>query len=104
MNSGAFSYISIIIILFTSSLLFCQRNEGSIRIAKSNYIKAIETKFYLFPDKSSDLLKHNVAKQGINNHDGANPDHYEISEKTLETFIQNRPSFFTQNIIVNLST
>ena len=30
-----------------------------------------------------------------------NLDHYEISEKTLETFIQNRPSFFTQNIIVN---
>jgi hypothetical protein len=101
MNSGAFSYISIIIILFTSSLLFCQRNEGSIRIAKSNYIKAIESKLYLYPDKSSDLLKHNAARQGINNHDVINLDHYEISEKTLETFIQNRPSFFTQNIIVN---
>lgn len=95
MKSGAFSYIFILIFLLTTTLLFCQRNR-SIRIAKSNYIKAIETKVYLYPDKSADLLTHHTVSQRINNHDVVHPDRYEdIQKKRWKHLYRTEYSFYS---------
>jgi len=99
MNSGLFSFSLLIFFLFLSSALYSQRNAENIRIVKSNYIKEIESKLLLFPEKSFELLKNknNSQDQG---HTLTQSDHYQISAKNLETLIYDRPAFFTQNITI----
>jgi len=101
MNSGAFSYLAVSIFLLFSSLLFGQRNESILKMAKSSYIKTIERKLNLHPDKNSDFLLHLADKKENKNSFNLNGDFYEVSQKSLETLVKNRPSFFTQNLTVN---
>ena len=100
MSSGAFSYLSVLFLL-SSSLLFGQRNESHFKMAKSNYIKSIEHKLHLQPDKNSDFLIHLEGRNDSKNNFVLRGDYYEIEEESLKIFVENRPSFFTQNLTVN---